>query len=108
MIGAAQVAKMKPDAVIANVGRGEVIDEAALYAALAGWRIRGGIIDVWYSYPSKDDPNQWPARLPFQTPGTVLLSPRNSSWTQESRERGRTFVARPPESCAGRDRKTAE
>src|SRR3546814_5060001 len=41
MIGAAQFAKMKPDAVIANVGRGEVIDEEALYAALAGWRIRG-------------------------------------------------------------------
>src|SRR3546814_732910 len=65
MIGAAQFAKMKPDAVIANVGRGEVIDEAALYAALAGWRIRGGIIDVWYSYPSKDDPNPWPSRFPF-------------------------------------------
>src|SRR3546814_14170345 len=30
MIGAAQFAKMKPDAVIGNVGRGEVIDEAAL------------------------------------------------------------------------------
>src|SRR3546814_3009762 len=79
MIGAAQVAKMKPDAVIANVGRGEVIDEAALYAALAGWRIRGGIIDVWYSYPSKDDPNPWPSRFPFQKLGNVILSPHNRS-----------------------------
>src|SRR3546814_10302652 len=90
MIGAAQFAKMKPDAVIANVGRGEVIDEAALYAALAGWRIRGGIIDVWYSYPSKDDPNPWPSRFPFQKLGNVILSPHNSAWTQEMSERRRS------------------
>src|SRR3546814_14120132 len=77
MIGAAQFAKMKPDAVIANVGRGEVIDEAALYAALAGWRIRGGIIDVWPSYPSKDDPNPWPSGFPFQTLGNGTLSPHH-------------------------------
>lgn len=93
MIGAAQFAKMKPDAVIANVGRGEVIDEAALYAALAGNRIRGGIIDVWYTYPSKADPNPWPSRFPFQKLGNVILSPHNSAWTQEMSERRWTFVA---------------
>lgn len=94
MIGAEQFAKMKPDAVIANVGRGEVIDEAALYAALAGNRIRGGIIDVWYTYPSKADPNPWPSRFPFQKLGNVILSPHNSAWTQEMSERRWTFVAR--------------
>lgn len=94
MIGTAQFAKMKPDAVIANVGRGEVIDEAALYAALAGRRIRGGIIDVWYVYPSKDDPNPWPSRFPFQKLDNVILSPHNSAWTQEMSERRWTFVAR--------------
>jgi len=94
MIGAAQFAKMKPEAVIANVGRGEVIDEAALYAALAGNRIRGGIIDVWYTYPSKADPNPWPSRFPFQKLENVILSPHNSAWTQEMSERRWTFVAK--------------
>lgn len=94
MIGPAQFARMKPDAVIANVGRGEVIDEAALYAALAGRRIRGGIIDVWYIYPSKDDPNPWPSRFPFQKLDNVILSPHNSAWTKEMSERRWTFMAR--------------
>jgi phosphoglycerate dehydrogenase-like enzyme len=94
MIGSEQFAKMKPDAVIANVGRGEVIDEAALYAALAGNRIRGGIIDVWYTYPSKTDPNPWPSRFPFQKLDNVILSPHNSAWTQEMSTRRWTFVAR--------------
>lgn len=94
MIGSEQFAKMKPDAVIANVGRGEVIDEAALYAALAGNRIRGGIIDVWYTYPSKTDPNPWPSRFPFQKLENVILSPHNSAWTQEMSTRRWTFVAR--------------
>lgn len=94
MIGTEQFAKMKPDAVIANVGRGEVIDEAALYAALAGQRIRGGIIDVWYTYPSRKDPNPWPSRFPFQKLDNVILSPHNSAWTEEMSTRRWTFVAR--------------
>jgi len=93
MIGTAQFARMKADAVICNVGRGEVIDEAALYAALADNRIRGGILDVWYVYPSKADPNPWPSRFPFQKLDNVILSPHNSAWTEEMSTRRWTFVA---------------
>jgi len=93
MIGTAQFEKMKPDAVICNVGRGEVVDEAALYTALASNRIRGGIIDVWYIYPSKDDPNPWPSRFAFQKLDNVILSPHNSAWTQEMADRRWSFVA---------------
>ena len=94
MIGTAEFARMKPDAIIANVGRGEVIDEAALYAALADQRIRGGILDVWYVYPSKADPNPWPSRFPFQKLDNVILSPHNSAWTEEMSTRRWTFVAK--------------
>lgn len=93
MIGTEQFARMKPDAVIANVARGEVIDEAALYAALAGRRIRGGIIDVWYTYPSRKDPNPWPSRFPFQKLDNIILSPHNSAWTEEMSTRRWSFVA---------------
>jgi hypothetical protein len=71
----------------------EVIDEAALYAALADNRIRGGILDVWYVYPSKEDPNPWPSRFPFQKLDNVILSPHNSAWTEEMSTRRWTFVA---------------
>ncbi|WP_051245023.1 2-hydroxyacid dehydrogenase [Thalassobaculum salexigens] len=94
MIGAAQFKAMKPDAVISNVGRGEVIDEAALYEALSSKRIRGGIIDVWYVYPSKDDPNPWPSKFPFQKLDNVILSPHNSAWTEPMTTRRWLFVAK--------------
>ena len=94
MIGAAQFKVMKPDAVICNVGRGEVIDEAALYEALSSRRIRGGIIDVWYIYPSKEDPNPWPSKFPFQKLDNVILSPHNSAWTEPMTTRRWMFVAK--------------
>ena len=85
--------KMKPDAVICNVGRGAVVDEAALYEALSTQRIRGGIIDVWYTYPSKKDPNPWPSKFPFQKLDNIIMSPHNSAWSDEMANRRWAFVA---------------
>jgi phosphoglycerate dehydrogenase-like enzyme len=93
MIGAAQFAKMKSDGVICNVGRGGVVDEAALYTALQSKRIRGGIIDVWYIYPEGEDTNPWPSQFPFQKLDNLIMSPHNSAWTQEMTTRRWTFVA---------------
>jgi phosphoglycerate dehydrogenase-like enzyme len=93
MVGAAQFAKMKSDAVICNVGRGGVVDEAALYAALQSKRIRGGIIDVWYIYPEGPEDNPWPSQFPFQKLDNLIMSPHNSAWTQEMTTRRWTFVA---------------
>ena len=93
MIAAPQFAQMKDDAVICNVGRGEVIDETALYEALVSRRIRGGIIDVWYDYPSKTTPNPWPSKFPFQKLDNVIMSPHNSAWTEPMGQRRWSFVA---------------
>ena len=84
---------MKPQAVIANVGRGEVIHEAALYEALASRRIRGAIIDVWYNYPSISNPNPWPSRFPIEKLDNVIMSPHNSAWTLAMSNRRWEFVA---------------
>ncbi len=92
MINAGSFARMKRDAVIANVGRGEVIEEAALYGALASKQIRGGIIDVWYVYPTDDDPNPWPSKFPFQKLDNIIMSPHNSAWTAAMSDRRWTFV----------------
>lgn len=93
MIGTEQFARMKGDAVIVNVGRGEVIDEAALYAALAARRIRGAVIDVWYRYPSRADPNPRPSRFPLHRLDNIIMSPHNSAWTVAMSERRWRFVA---------------
>jgi D-3-phosphoglycerate dehydrogenase len=55
MIGAAQLAIMKPDVRIINVARGGLIDETALYEALAAGKIGGAAIDVFSIEPASPD-----------------------------------------------------
>ena len=71
LIGAKEIAAMKPTGVIMNVGRGPVIDEAALVAALTEKRIRGAALDVFDNEPL-------PADHPFWTLDNVLLSPHTA------------------------------
>jgi phosphoglycerate dehydrogenase-like enzyme len=83
----------RPKRFIVNVGRGPIIDEDALYEALSSKRIGGGAIDVWYQYPSKDDPSPWPSKHPMQELDNLIISPHNSGWTQEQIDRRWRFVA---------------
>lgn len=87
LVGAALLGRMKPTGVIVNVARGAVIDEDALYAALAENRIGGGIIDVWWSYPSAANPEAPPSKHPFHRLPNVILTPHSSGWTTGMRRR---------------------
>jgi phosphoglycerate dehydrogenase-like enzyme len=93
IVGAAALAALRSDAVIINVGRGATIDEAALYAALAGNRIGGAIIDTWYRYPSADAPMPMPGMLPFHTLPNVLMTPHMSGWTSGTIRRRQQAMA---------------
>ncbi len=62
MLGAARLAKMRPDAWLINVGRGTAVDTAALVAALERGQIGGAILDVTDPEPLPDDHPLW--RLP--------------------------------------------
>ena len=53
-VGEAAIAAMKPTGVLVNVGRGPVIDEAALVRALREKRIRGAALDVFDKEPLPD------------------------------------------------------
>lgn len=75
LIGEAEFAAMKPEAVVINVGRGPVIDEAALVRALTEKRIRGAALDVYDCEPL-------PQGHPLYYLENVLLSPHCADHTQ--------------------------
>jgi phosphoglycerate dehydrogenase-like enzyme len=75
LIGERELAAMKKTAVIMNVGRGPVINEAALVNALQENRIRGAALDVF-------DKEPLPAGHPFWTMKNVLLSPHCADHTE--------------------------
>jgi len=75
-------AVMRSSAVIINIARGAIIDEHALYQALAEHRIGGAIIDVWYQYPPQGEPRgPRPSLFPFHELDNVLMTPHASAWT---------------------------
>jgi|FaiFalFF_MnMetaG_3_1042247.scaffolds.fasta_scaffold01476_2 phosphoglycerate dehydrogenase-like enzyme len=51
LIGAREIAQMKPSALLVNMARAEVVDSAALAAALREGRIAGAAVDVWEEEP---------------------------------------------------------
>jgi phosphoglycerate dehydrogenase-like enzyme len=59
LIGKAEFAAMKPDAIIMNVGRGPVIDETAMVETLQTKRIRGAALDVFEVEPLPEDSPLW-------------------------------------------------
>lgn len=52
LIGAAELARMKPTAILVNAARGGVVDDAALVAALKEGRIAGAGLDVFENEPA--------------------------------------------------------
>ena len=76
-IGAAELAAMKPTAVLVNIARGGVVDDAALAAALAGGRLAAAALDVF-----EGEPAVHPALLGLDN---VILSPHIASATWDTR-----------------------
>jgi len=84
LIGAEEIAAMKPEAVLINVGRGPVIDEAALLAALSGKHIKGAALDVFEQEPL-------PAGHAFYKLENVLLSPHCADHTPDWMDQAMRF-----------------
>jgi phosphoglycerate dehydrogenase-like enzyme len=84
MIGDGEFAVMKPTAVVINVGRGPVIDEAALLRALSANRIKGAGLDVFEHEPL-------PAPHPFYKLENILLSPHCADHTADWQDRAMRF-----------------
>src|SRR5207237_9774637 len=65
LMDARRFALMKRDALLINVGRGAVVNEDALFAALRDGLIGSAALDTWYRYPTPEEPNIRPSRHPF-------------------------------------------
>jgi phosphoglycerate dehydrogenase-like enzyme len=89
LIGAGELALLPSGAVVVNVGRGPVIDEAALYEALHSGHLAAAGIDVWYTYPHGEEEraHTLPSRFPFHELDNVVLSPHRGGWLEAAEER---------------------
>ncbi len=84
MISDAELAAMKPTGVVINVGRGAVVDEAALLRALTAKKIKGAALDVFEHEPL-------PAGHPLFKLENVLLSPHCADHTSDWQDQAMRF-----------------
>jgi phosphoglycerate dehydrogenase-like enzyme len=81
LITAHRLSLMKPTAFLINIARGQVIEEDAVWAALSERKIGGAALDVWWQYPTGDEPTRRGSRHPFHELDNVIVTPHNSGWT---------------------------
>jgi phosphoglycerate dehydrogenase-like enzyme len=79
-VGARAIAALPRGAVVANIGRGNVIDEPALLAALRTGAIRGAVLDVFAQEPL-------PPEHPFWALPNVIFSPHTAALSFRENER---------------------
>jgi len=82
LIGASELARMRPDSVLLNLSRGGIVDEDALVDALGSKRIRGAALDVFREEPLPADSPLWALDNVLITPHAGAISPR--FWERET------------------------
>jgi phosphoglycerate dehydrogenase-like enzyme len=80
LIDAATIAHMRPECVFVNVGRGGVVDEAALADALRDGRLAGAALDVFQREPLPPDSPLWGLQ-------NVLVSPHGAALSAHENQR---------------------
>ncbi|HEX8916443.1 MAG TPA: NAD(P)-dependent oxidoreductase [Humisphaera sp.] len=79
LVGREQLALMKPDAIVINTSRGEVLDAAALAEAIKAKKLFGAALDVFHPEPPKPD-------FPLLGLDNVLLTPHLAARTYTALE----------------------
>jgi D-3-phosphoglycerate dehydrogenase / 2-oxoglutarate reductase len=87
LIGAAQLAQMKPTAYLVNMSRGPVVDQPALYQALVQGTIAGAALDVLEQEPPAADD-------PLLQLDNIIITPHTSSWSLQAVTQLRRQTAR--------------
>ena len=92
ILDARRLTLMKPSAYLLNVSRAEIVDEKALYEALASRRIAGAALDVWYRYPNTAG-TALPSTEPFHTLDNVIMTPHVSGYTEGTLDARANLIA---------------
>lgn len=87
LIGAPELALVKPGVLIVNAARGGLIDERALADALVDGRVAGAGLDVYVNEPLEPD-------NPLRSAPNVVLTPHLGASTAEAQDKAGTAVAR--------------
>jgi phosphoglycerate dehydrogenase-like enzyme len=96
-VGAAELASLPADAVVVNVGRGPVIDQPALFAALRAGRLRGAGLDTIVDEPPAPDDPAWDVPRLLLTPHVGRsLEEGEPRWARLFEENLRRWVAGEP------------
>ena len=77
LIRAAHLAQMKPDAVLINVARGEIVDEDELYRHLREYPEFPACLEAWWIEPVRH--GKFETKHPFLDLPNVIASPHNSA-----------------------------
>jgi phosphoglycerate dehydrogenase-like enzyme len=85
LVGARELALMKPSAYLINTARGALVEQAALADALRGGRLAGAALDVYLEEPLPVDRN------PFRDLDNVVLTPHIGAVTAEAAARSRAM-----------------
>jgi len=78
LLGAAQLARMRPTAFLINTARGSIVEEAPLVAALRGGHLAGAALDV--TTPEPPPPDSPLLGLP-----NLLLTPHSAYYSEQAR-----------------------
>jgi phosphoglycerate dehydrogenase-like enzyme len=96
LIGAAELALLPPGAVLVNVGRGRIVNEAALYRALRDGRLLAAGLDTWYNYPADPEARAStpPSTFPFHELDNVVMSPHRAGHSDQTENLRMIHLAR--------------
>lgn len=85
LINETEINLMPQGSILVNIGRGPIVNQQALYAALKNGYLRAAGSDVWYNYPpsKKEIANTPPADVPFGELDNFVLSPHRGGMVEE-------------------------
>lgn len=95
LIGERELALLPSGAILVNIGRGPIVDEAALYCALRDGTLHAAGLDVWYHYPADEAARSHtpPSVYPFHELDNVVMSPHRAGGSDETEMRRMTHLA---------------